>query len=150
MIMNKRLNVIVLCVLAFLLSSCQKESVRGFETGNPMPGAWYAENVDYEGLPVDFKIDIGSDFEEGEGVYSAEGMQIGRMVVTHEGDPVMAADIRTCIYNSSTYTGRFVIHYDDDEDQDYTFTMDFYYDYVKDRFTVISISYNITFIPLKP
>lgn len=143
--MRKKILFIVMFICAMLtFQSCNKEKVGGFVTGNPMPGSWYAKSVEYDGMLVDFNVDINSDFKEGEGVYGAEG-QVGRMVVTCEGAPVMSADIRNCIYNSSTYTGRFVIHYDDDEDPEYVFSMDYYYDWVKDRFTVISISYNITF-----
>ena len=145
--MKKIFNFLMIAftAFAFMLSSCQKDSIDGMETGNPMPGKWYANQVDYEGLLVDFNVEINSVFNEGEGLYAAEGQQIGRMEVTHEGEPVMAANIQSCIYNERTHTGRFVIHYDDDEDPEYVFTMDFYYDVKKDRFTVISISYNITF-----
>lgn len=145
--MNSRrtLLAVLAAAVALMLSSCQKDTIKGFETGNPMPGSWYASQVEYEGMPVDFKVDIQDVFRDGEGVYQAEGLKIGRMEVTHEGAPVMAADIQNCIYNSLTYTGMFVIHYDDDEDPEYVFSMHFYYDPKLDRFTVIELSYNITF-----
>lgn len=141
------ISMIVMAALSVLAVSCQKDGIQGYETGNPMPGTWYADQVEYDGLPVDFKVEITGKFEEGEGIYVAEyeSQKVGRMTVTSEGEPVMAADILYCLYNSRTHTGKFVIHYDDDEDPEYLFTMNYYYDPKLDRFTAIEVYYNITF-----
>lgn len=147
----KKIQFLTLMALSFviigLLSSCKNDDKLYYETGNPLPGSWYAQNVDYEGYPVDFTAEIADNFNEGSensGVYCSEGDDCGNVVATYEGEIYEQATIKSVIYNSKTHTGRFTLHYSDDP-EDTLYQMDFYYEPKRDKFTAINLNFNVTF-----
>lgn len=138
-------SLIVMVSAVFILSGCAKDdSIEGYATGNPMPGTWNAKKVNWQGYTVDIQAKIGNEFGESEGIYYMVGDSIGCMEVDYEGQLFDSATIISCLYNSVTHTGEFTLHYAGDDDETY-YQEKFYYDAKFDRFTVISIDFNVTF-----
>lgn len=143
----KRKRLLELSVAMLTLAccfSCSKDESARFETGNPLPGEWYAWNVDYEGYPMTFDVEIGDGFIEGSGLYCLEGGNAGTFVAKFENEVYEKADIESIIYNSKTYTGEFTLHYDGDPEEE-LYKMSFYYEPKRDKFTVIQLNFNVTF-----
>ncbi len=140
---KKILLLMAVAVLSGTLFSCTKETP--YEKPNPLPGTWVANNVDYNGFPVNFEAVIADKFESDADIYSLEGGDTGSTMNGYaDGELYETGLILGCIFNARTDTGQFVILYDDDP-VELAQEVVFYYDRRKDTFTVIQPNYSITF-----